>query len=230
MKQNKLNSYTQAMVNCLSQFTSAPDELDSNNAQFLANMIQGRFLQFLVGWLLAEHQIISKELEKKISLVFMQLLGDKFFAVFREKVKAKPEIVYSLAKMITDYETSAQVTPWRTNRLYLFITKKYFAYEDFSVIFEWIQTTPEVERLLFLAKAEQEIEDPAIIRALRHITAHDTEGIIPKIFERYLKKHKLDRMINLIQTGDWRLEANFVHRQESRWIAWRNYINQLQAP
>ena len=229
MKQTKLNPYTQAMVNCLAQFTTTPQTLDANNAQFLANMIQGRFLQFLVNRLVLEHQIDSKELEKKISLVCMQLLGDKFFAVFREKIKAKPEIVYELAKMITDYEQSDKVSPGRTNRLYLIITKTYFAYEDFSVIFSWIQINPEVERLLFLAKVEKEIADPAIIRALTHITDRDPEGIVPKIFERYLKKNKLERMINLVKTGDWRLEAEYVQRQEARWIAWRSYVDQLQV-
>ena len=222
-----INPYTQALVNCLSQFDKEPEHLDVKNSQFLANMIQGRFLQYLVTRIGGYHDITSKDLEKKLSMTFLKLLSEKFFALFREKVKQKPEIVYQIARTIVDYETKELISPDQIDWLYLMISKEYFAYQNFQIIIDWINANPEVEKIIFLARVEKSFSDPGLLRAFHHILNQDPQGLVPKIFARYLAKGKLERVKNLVETGDWHFEADYVAKEQARWINWHNYIAQM---
>ena len=223
----KLNPYTQAILNCLSQFNEDPKELDPKNAQFLANMVQGRFLQYLVQRLLAHYQIASAKIEKKLTMVFMSLLCDKFFNVFRDRVKAEPYIVYEISKAIAKHERGGQKSKSKSDWLYLMICKKYFGYQNFQIIIDWLNTAPEVERVLFLGQAEKSFPDHRLMRAFEYIVDNDKEGITPKLFMRYLDKGKNTRLKSLIESGDWRIEAEFFAKENAHRIAWKRYIDQI---
>lgn len=227
MNQPQINPYSLAMLNCLAKFETKPKELDPKDAQFLANMIQGRFLQFLVNRLCRQYGIESKELEKKLSMIFMQLLTDKFFVVFREKVKAKPEMVYEIAYHIVKVEKSSKVNDKRVDWLFLMISKRFFEYQNFQVIIDWIESNPEVEKLVFLAQIEQLINDAPLLKAMDYILSQDREGMVPLVFKRYLSKSKIARVKDLVASGDWRIEAEFVHREQAHRIAWQNYIDRI---
>jgi len=230
MNSGKLNPYTQAMVNCLQQFEDNDEvpELDESTSQFLANMVQGRFLQYLVNRICELYEITDKKLEKKLIMVLMTILSSKFFAVFREKVRAKPEIVYMVARKITSSETSGKSNnAARTDALYRNICKKYFEYQNFNVILTWINTNPEVEKIIFLSRVQRRIQDAGLIKALRYIIRNDKDGIAPAVFNRYLQKNKLQRLTSMVQTGDWKIEAAFVQQESTKMIAWRNYMAQL---
>ena len=230
MNKPRLNPYTQAITNCLSQFKDqeSEPELDENTSQFLANMIQGRFLQYLVSRICDYYKITDSELEKKLLLVMMNILRDKFFAVFREKIKEKPEIVYKIARTITNNEKpNKPLNNIRTDALYSNICKKYFEYQDFNIILRWINTNPEVEKIVFLSQVQKYIHDTSLIKALRSILQHDKDGIVPIVFNRYLRKNKIGRLHDIVKSGEWKLEAAFVEESTSRMIAWRNYMGKL---
>ena len=223
----KLNPYTQAILNCLSQFEEEPTELDAKNAQFLANMVQGRFLQYLVQRLLTHYGIDSAKIEKKLTMVFMSLLSDKFFNVFRDRVKAEPFIVYEISKAIAKHESGKQKSKTKADWLYLMICKRYFGYQNFQIIIDWLNTTPEVERVLFLGQVEKSFTENRLIRAFEYIVDNDKEGITPKLFTRYLEKGKETRLKSLIESGDWRIEAEFYAKENVHRIAWQRYIDQI---
>ncbi len=226
----KLNPYTQALSNCLSQFDGKDEvpELDESTSQFLANMIQGRFLQYLVTRICDYYEITDKALEKKLLMAMMNILRDKFFAVFREKVKEKPEIVYKVARKITTNETSGKpLSSIRTDALYGNICKKYFEYQNFNIILQWVNTNPEVEKIVFLSQVQKRIHDSNLIKALHYIIQNDKYGIAPIVFNRYLNKNKIDRLDNLVKTGEWELEAAFVEDSSAKMITWRNYMSHL---
>ena len=225
----KLNPYTKAMMNCLEQFNDQADipELDETTSQFLANMIQGRFLQYIATRLCQNFQITDKELEKKLTMALMKILSDKFFAVFREKVKLKPEIVYIIADKITRQETDSRSTTIRTDALFRGISRRYFEYRNFRIILYWINTNPEIERIVFISRVQKRIKDSSLIKALNYIIQNDKDGITPSIFNRYLNKNKLDRLDNIIKSGDWKIEASYMQQQSARMINWRYYMETI---
>ena len=221
-----LNPYTKAMLNCLSQFSPEDKnpKLDKQTAQFLANMIQGRFLQYLVTRLCEHYEIAEKELEKQLSMVLMNILSDKFFNVFREKVKARPEIVYKIAQKITTNESTSFNHSVRSDGLYRWIVKRYFKYFDFNVILQWIIANPEVEKIVFLSNVQQRVKDSNLVKALSYIVQNDKEGIAPSVFNRYIVKNRVRRLTDLVHSGDWHIEADFVRRETSRKLMWQQYM------
>ena len=225
----KLNPYTQAMKNCLLQLKEdgEPPVLDETNSQFLANMIQGRFLQYLVNMICNANDITDKDLEKQLSIVLMNILSDKFFAVFREKVKQNPGIVYKIAKKITSIEELHAKHKPRIDALFRGISRHYFEYRNFSIILRWIMTNTEVEKIIFLSRIQNKITDPTLLKVLIYIIQNDKEGIAPTVFNRYLMKNKIERLNSLVKTGDWKIEAAFVQQKMASMINWRQYVENM---
>jgi len=229
MKTVILNPYTQAMKNCLMQLGDEEEaaKAPENISQFLANMIQGRFMQYLVNQVCHTHRISDKALEKQLGMVLMNLLSDKFFAVFREKVKSRPEMVYTIAKRITSVEEAHTGNRGRIDALFRGISRHYFEYQNFKIILQWILTNPEVEKIVFLSKIHDQITDPSLLRTLEYIIQNDEVGIMPTVFNRYLVKKKFERLHRLVKSGDWKIEAAFVQEKMAKLINWRHYINRL---
>lgn len=225
----KLNPYTKAMLNCLEQFSGSEElpQLDDSTSQFLANMIQGRFLQYLASRICIVYEIGDKELEKQLTMSLMKILSDKFFAVFREKVKADPSIVYILAKKITETECCCKQNSARIDAFFRGISRRFFKYQNFKVIMRWIDTNPEIEKIVFLSRVKKRIKDARLVKALLYIVQNDKDGIAPTVFNRYLNKNRLERLSTLVKTGDWKIEALFVQQQNSKLINWRNYMSCL---
>ncbi|MCP4754203.1 MAG: hypothetical protein GY866_25230 [Proteobacteria bacterium] len=229
MKSGKLNPYTQAMKNCLQQFPENGEipELDETTSQFLANMIQGRFMQYLITRICQNYEVTDKDLEKQLSMVMMTILSDKFFVVFREKVRKKPEIVYKIAKKITAIEAIHADHTVRIDALFRGISRHYFEYQNFKIIFQWINTNPDVEKIVFLSRIQKRIKDSSLIKALIYILQNDKYGITPTVFNRYLNKNKIERLSGLVKSGDWKIEAAFVQQQSAKMINWREYMKTL---
>lgn len=229
MKAPKLNPYTQAMCNCLNQLKECdtPSELDETNSQFLANMIQGRFLQYLINMICSANDITDKDLEKQLSIVLMNILSDKFFAVFREKVRKRPDIVYKIAKKITVIEELYAQRKPRIDALFRGISRHYFEYQNFRIIIRWINTNTEVEKIIFLSRIQKKVSDPTLLKTLIYILQNDKAGIAPKVFNRYLIKNKIERLNNLVKTGDWKIEAAFVQQKMAGMINWRQYVENM---
>lgn len=226
MEAVKLNPYTQAMKNCLEQYPDSDEvpELDETNSQFLANMVQGRFLQYLVMRICIHHGIQNKELEKQLSMAMMNLMSDKLFAVFREKVRRNPNIVYEVARNITKFELIHGDRQISINTLFRDISRDYFEYHDLRTIMRWIFSNPEIEKIVFLSRIQNQITDPILIRTLTYIIQNDKDGIAPTIFNRYLNKDKIERLANIVKSGDWKIEASFVQAQSAKLINWREYM------
>lgn len=225
----KLNPYTKAMLNCLDQFSGCKESpsLDESTRQFLTNMIQGRFLQYLASRICKNYEVTDKDMEKKLTITLMRILSDKFFAIFRERVKTDPEIVYALAKKITRNELCCAENSVRIDALFRGISRRFFNYRNFQVILRWIDTNPEIERIIFISRIQKRIEDASLLKALTHIVQNDKDGIAPSVFNRYLNKNKLERLKNLVKSGDWQLEARYVQQLNSRMINWRKYMSTL---
>jgi len=225
----KLNPYTKAMLNCLQQFSEEEDipELDDSISQFLANMIQGRFLQYLANRICKNYDVIDKELEKKLTISLMGILSDKFFAVFRGIVKENPEIVYILAKTITSSELTCFDNQAKIDALFRRISKRYFKYQNLKIILQWIDSNPEIERIVFISRVQKLVKDSSLLKALIYIVQNDKDGITPVVFNRYLNKSKLGRLKNLVKSGDWQIEAMYVQELNAKMINWRNYMNSI---
>lgn len=214
MKSDQFNPYTKEIKNCLENLESSTVNSENKTYQFLVNMIQGRFLQYLSSRLCDLYEIESPYLEKKVMICLTNLLSQKFFAVFREKIKKTPEIIQSIALKITSFESSShKFQQQRIDQLYLSICKKYFFHEDFETLIKWIESSLEFQKIHLLAKAKKQITNPACIQAFFHIVQQDQEGITPYIFNRYLDKGKIERLMNLVETGDWKIEADFIHKR-----------------
>ncbi len=229
MQSPKLNPYTQAMKNCLLQLNECTNipKLDETNSQFLANMIQGRFLQYLINMICNANDISDKDLEKQLSIVLMNILSDKFFAVFREKVRKRPDIVYKIAKRITSIEEVYSQHKPRIDALFRGISRHYFEYQNFRIILRWIHTNTEVEKIVFLSRIQKKVTDPTLVKALVYILQNDKMGIAPKVFNRYLMKNKIGRLNSLIKSGDWKIEAAFVQQKMAGMINWRHYVERM---
>lgn len=214
------------MLNCLEQFNGCDDvpKLDETTSQFLANMIQGRFLQYISSRICQYYDIVDKEMEKQLTMSLMKILSDKFFAVFREKVSAKPEIVYIIAQKITSNETCSRNSSIRTDAFFRLISKRYFEYQNFQFILRWINSNPEIEKIIFISRIQKRIKDSSLIKALLYIIQNDKDGITPSVFNRYLNKNRLDRLNNLVKSGDWKIEASYVQEQSMSMINWRQYM------
>ncbi|MBU3915852.1 hypothetical protein KKA14_09990 [bacterium] len=229
MTPGKLNPYTKAMLNCLEQYKGCKDtpKLDDTTSQFLANMIQGRFLQYISSRICQYYEIIDKDMEKQLSMSLMKILSDKFFAVFREKVNAKPEIVFIMAKKITSNETCPRNSALRTDAFFRIISKQYFEYQNFQFILRWINSNPEIEKIVFISRIQKRIKDSSLIKALLYIIQNDKDGITPSVFNRYLVKNRLDRLNSLVKSGDWKIEASYVQEQSMKMINWRQYMETI---
>jgi len=229
MQPIKLNPYTQAMKNCLEQYPDSDDipELDETNSQFLANMIQGRFLQYLVTRICIHFNINNKGVEKQLSMTMMNLLSDKLFAVFREKVRRNPNMVYEVARKITKFELAHSDKEISINDLFQDISLAYFEYQNLRTIMRWIFDNPEIEKTVFLSRIESQISDPSLVRTLTYIIQNDKHGIAPAIFNRYLNKNKIERLSNIVKNGDWKIEAAFVQTQSAKLINWREYMKSM---
>jgi hypothetical protein len=229
MKTVQLNPYTQAMKNCLAQLQDEEDlqRAAKTSGQFLTNMIQGRFMQYLVTLVCHTHQITDKTLEKQLGMILMDLLSDKFFAVFREKVRERPEIVFIIARRITEIEEHHGGNRGRIDALFRGISRHYFEYRNFKLIMRWIVTNPEVEKVVFLSRIQQRVKDTALLKTLEFIIQNDKVGITPAVFNRYLVKNKINRLNDLVKSGDWKIEAAFVQEKMARLINWREYMNRL---
>lgn len=228
MSAPKLNPYTQAIKNCLDglEHSKGIPTLDKSTAQFLANMIQGRFVQYLISRVSLDLNI-GRTMDKELSMVLMKLLTDKFFTVFREKVKLNPQIVAQVAIRITETEQESTDTIEIQDQLYQYICENFFDYIYFDYLIRWLETSAEVERIAFVARVDQTIENPKIQRAIRHILREDKTGIIPMLFNRYLNKERVDRLIGLVKSGDWRIEAQFIESQTTPTISWREFMSRL---
>lgn len=228
MSAPKLNPYTQAIQNCLDGLDQSEGNpaLDKSTAQFLANMIQGRFVQYLIVRVSLDLKI-GRTMDKELSMVLMKLLTDKFFTVFREKVKADPQIVFQVAVRITENERENPEAMAQQDKLYQYICEHFFDYIYFDYLIRWLETSADVERIAFVARIDQTIDNSKIQRAIRHILREDKTGIIPMLFNRYLDKHRLDRLISLVKSGDWRIEAQFIESQATPIIAWREFMTRL---
>ena len=227
----RLNPYTQSIRNCIQQFKNenGEPELNESTCQFLANMIQGRFIQYLVLRICQHYDIFDKELENKLIMTLMTILSDKFFVVFREKVNQNRSIVFKIAKKIVSREVAYDSNTQKIDALFRWISKKYFEYQNFNIILKWINTNSEVEKIIFLSNIQKKIKDPNLVKALQYIVQNDRDGITPEVFNRYLIKDKIDRLHSLIKTGDWRIEAEYVQQQSAKMISWRHYINSMQS-
>ena len=226
----KLNPYTKAIQNCLLQYAEnlkEIPELDESTSQFLANMIQGRFLQYLASRICLSYEITDSDLEKKLTMSLMRILSDKFFAVFREKVKAHPEIVYVIAQKITANETCCRCNGARIDAFFRGMSRKYFKYQNFKIILRWIDTNPEIERIIFISRIQKRIKDSSLVKALHYIVQNDTDGIAPLVFNRYLNKNRLERLGSLVKTGDWKIEAMYVQQQNAKMLNWRDYMKSI---
>lgn len=227
MPHRKLNPYTQAIKNCLDGLDSANPELDQSTAQFLANMIQGRFVQYLITRVATDAGISGRGMEKELSLVFMQLLTDKFFSVFREKVKSDPSVVLVIARKITEAELREPDNLDQADILYRNICRRHFDYHYFEYLIKWLASSPEVQRIVFVAQVEEKVPQPKVQRAIRHILGQDKTGVIPPLFARYMNKNRMERLAGLVKTGDWRLEAAFLEREAAPLIAWRQFMAEI---
>ncbi|MGK0288601.1 MAG: hypothetical protein ACI86H_000010 [bacterium] len=208
----EINPYTRAMQNCLNDFSPESDlpAVVERNTQFLANMIQGRFLQHLASSIRDYYNIEDIELEKQLTLALMNILSERFFGVFREKIKANSKIVFLLAKRITRTEFAPKRDYDTIRKLYLGICRRYFDYKNIEMMITWIQQKPEIQKVIFSSHLQKLISNPRDLKILQNILLEDNEGVVPLIFSRYLSKNKHDRLINLVETGEWKIEAEFV--------------------
>lgn len=223
MQPAQVNPYTRAIKNALEQIGSQGD-LDQSKSQFLANMIQGRFLQYMVSRVTDHYRILDAELTKGMTMVFTNLLRNKFFNVFREIVESNPGVLLKIARKIVEYEDKRKLQGKRLEGLFIWLGNRYFGYHNFEIIFQWVNRNREVQKIIFLAKAQEEIEDESCLRTLRYILDEDLEGVVPLVFNRYLYKGRIERMTRLIESGDWRLEAELVENDLAKRIAWERFV------
>ena len=229
MTQPTIDPYTQAMLNCLEQFKDmdTDPDLDEPTCQFLTNMIQGRFVKYLATRMSQFHEFEDQDLENKLMMTLMSIFSNKFFSVFREKVNRNRNIVYKIAKRIVHSETVREVSPRATDRLYIWISRKYFDYMNFDLILKWISTNSEIEKIVFLSAINKKITNPSLVKALHYIIQSDHDGITPIIFGRYLYKNKIDRLNDIIRSGEWRLEDGYDQERYAKLITWRQYMDQM---
>lgn len=217
--EKKINPYAIAISNCLNPILEKnPDmqdvTIDDQTAQFLTNMVQGRLLQYLVSRIASNHMITDIDMQKKLMMNLMNIFCERFFGIFRENVKADPMIVFKVAKLINRNEVRClRSESKRLDMLYLWIFRKYFEYEQVDGLLRIIEYHPEVRKIILIAKLQETLQNVSLYQTFCHILQQDTEGIMVRVFSRYLNKNKVDRLIDLIQTGDWKIEANYLYNE-----------------
>jgi len=214
----KVNPYAIAIFNCLHPILQKTPKnespvVDEATTQFLTNMVQGRLMQYLVARIAQHHKIEEAEIQKKLLMTLMDIFSDRFFAIFRENVRVHPQIVYKIAKRIVHNEVLCKRGECRRmDLLYLWIFRKYFEYQNVDGLLQIIEYNAEVRKIILISQLMNALPSNSIYQIFYNILQQDTEGIIVHLFSRYLKKNKIDRLIDLVQSGDWKIEANFIYQ------------------
>lgn len=154
-----MNPYCRAITECFEKKQSALSlkKLDDSTCQFLSNMIQGMFIQFLVCKVTENFEISDDALEKQLMLVMTKILNDNFFVIFREKTHNNREVVYQLARRISKLEKNGNSRK-KTETICRWITQTYTDYKCTGLIMQWICSTPEFEQIVFLAQIHRRVK------------------------------------------------------------------------
>lgn len=154
----EINPYCRAITDCFEKKvgTLKLNDEDETTCQFLSNMIQGMFTQFLVQKVSESFEIVDDALEKQLMLMMTKILNDNFFVIFREKTHNNKEVVFQLARRISELDKT-DISANKSEIICHWITETYTNYHCTGLIMKWICSTPEFEQIIFLAQIHRRV-------------------------------------------------------------------------
>lgn len=215
-----LSPYTQAMAQCLAGLQAGrPQPLDPAVAQRLTNLIQGRMLEFLADQICANHKVTSPRLREGIIRALLAIFSEEFFALFRSKIRARPDLLVIISRRILRVEGPQLRNPHPryASRLFPAVFRKYFEYTNLNLLLQMVESDAYVQRMLLESSLEGlPGANPAATQALLNILDNDAEGLCTGLFYDQVRKGNLAVLLEKIADGRWRDEVETLRLQLSR--------------
>lgn len=202
--------YTLAMAKCLARCAQAhPSQMEKAVVHALVNLVQGRMLEYLADRICREFEIGEDHAQKRMVTVLMGIFSDEFFALFRTKIEADPELVIHIARRIIRKEEKPEKpphdSPIRTpsDRFYPAIFRKYFEYRHLDMLLDMIESDAEIQRIILACLLERVSGDEEGHRALLELTDSDPEGTTANLFMGYIRRDNIETLLENVRSGRW---------------------------
>ena len=213
---DRTSLYTQAMVRCLrGREEDSTDAPSAAALQVLVNMVQGRMLEYLADSICLNFHITDTLSRTRILNALTSILSDEFFAVFRRKVRERPDLVLSIARRIIRKETRGCANDYQkaTDRLFPALFRKYFECRDLNTLLELMESDETIERTLVLHLLQQRVTDHAQRQRLLDVLEQERDGICTALFMDYLKDDNLAGLLHSVESGHWKQEADQIQEK-----------------
>lgn len=212
--------YTLAMAKCLARNApEAPSQMERAVVHALVNLVQGRMLEYLADRICREFEIGDVQAQMRMVTVLMGIFSDEFFALFRTKIEADPELVIHIARRIIRKEGRPEKPhhdyPMRTpsDRLYPAIFRKYFEYRHLDLLLEMIESDAEIQRIILACLLERLAGDDENCRVLLDLADSDPEGTTSNLFMGYIRKNNVETLLENVRSGRWKADLKILKRK-----------------
>ncbi|MBI4081755.1 MAG: hypothetical protein HY423_04015 [Candidatus Lambdaproteobacteria bacterium] len=203
--------YAPAIARCVDRLDCGEGAaVDGFVVQALTNLVQGRMLEYLADRICRDDRIDDPEIKAQIATALLRIISDEFFALFRAKVEASPDLAVRIARSIVRCENMAtrhgDCGPQARNRhdrLYPALFQKYFEYRNTDSLLALVSTDAEIQRILLLHRLSNIPEAAPIVDELKRILCQDEDGTRSTVFMQYLDDGRVPELIERVRTGSW---------------------------
>ena len=203
--------YTLAMAKCLAPLAPVdPSQMERAVVYALVNLVQGRMLEYLADRICREFEISEDHAQMRMVTVLMGIFSDEFFALFRTKIEADPELVIHIARRIIRKEGQPEKPPrdpsirTASDRFYPAIFRKYFEYRHLDMLLEMIESDAEIQRIILACLLERLSGGEEMHRVLLDLADSDPEGTTSNLFMGYIRRDNVETLLENVRSGRWR--------------------------
>ncbi|KAK3584232.1 hypothetical protein CHS0354_035313 [Potamilus streckersoni] len=180
---------------------------------YMQKVIQGFLLNHFhlkISEHIAKNEGIT--MDERFMMALSNILYQTVFPEVRAMFDAKPELVESICREVTEeaYEECLSSGFSCEEQLYYRVFKKLYPQKTARDFVLSILNNPEILKLIALYKFERQVPDCAVRNRFSAILNKEDAHIILPLVDRYLNKGRSARLVSLIKSGDWRLEADFL--------------------
>ena len=198
-------------------------EINEGNGQptakqisYLQNLIQGYLLNFffdkLSKYFLRQCGI---ELDNRMLVILGTVLSQKVFASVRRTFSENPLIVVQLSKMIVEFNHTGHHTCNQVTDFYRSILQMLYPDETDKELKAYILKLPEVKKQILIYRFEKNISNKESRCRFARMLDKEDPSVLMLLISRYFSTGRYKRFANMINNGEWRIEANFLKSQLS---------------
>ena len=175
---------------------------------FVVNMVQGQIVHYLNMQICSHYDIQEKSVIQKILICLMDILSIHFFNLFRHKAEHTPDFPIHTATGMIKY-TKDKYSEIEIGVFYNSIIKSVYLEKNFNLL-QWLIHHLEIKKKILLHQVAQINMKPHNERNFEYVLNQDKKGFSPILFFRYLKKNRIKRLSQILETGEWKIEADYI--------------------